>query len=384
MPSFPQEICEHCINFCHDSQQSLLACSLVCRAWLPASRLHLFQTVFLHESQDRTDKFLSLIRSEHQSITSCLKNLHLVGSLYSFGGLGRHSTEIANQLLVHTAYDLPRFTSVTHVGLYAMNLSYISLQPLSPLSRATVLELKSIHLRDLGQFLEAVYHFPTLEVLTLFDITWDSQETNYPPATTPSGLHHLTLISGQDTLTPVLQWLATAHIPPPLKRLNLHYPSQQNLAFVQAIITASPLILEHLTLTANQPGQEFLDLSKNTMLGRLDFEGYYHEDSECEHIISTIGSTNSAGLERISLPIFGPDVTVPLFRRIDNVICRLSSLKWLGYRGGMFNAEFFPQVISRGIVKVARVDVVSSIAFSSTSDNLGLPVVLDDLSLHFN
>ncbi|KAJ7586395.1 hypothetical protein C8J56DRAFT_944502 [Mycena floridula] len=238
-----------------------------------------------------------------------------------------------------------------------MNLSHISLQPLSPLSRTTMLELRSVHLRDLGQFLEAVYHFPALEMLHLSDISWDSQKTDRLPASTPIGLHHLGMSGAQNTLTPVLQWLATIHTPPPLKLLRLRYPSQQNLAFVQAIITASALTLEHLALYANRGGQALINLSKNAMLRRLDFEGYYHEDSEFEHIISTIGSTNPANLKHISLPTMGPNVTVPLLRRIDGVITteRFSSLEYLRVPNPkvsprvILSAETFPRAMSKGL-----------------------------------
>ncbi|KAM5540157.1 hypothetical protein V8D89_006297 [Ganoderma adspersum] len=39
---FPQEITDMIIDFLHDDVESLLACALVSRSWLPASRFHLF------------------------------------------------------------------------------------------------------------------------------------------------------------------------------------------------------------------------------------------------------------------------------------------------------------------------------------------------------
>ncbi|KAF8202274.1 hypothetical protein BJ912DRAFT_1138517 [Pholiota molesta] len=36
------ELCDYIIDFLHDDEVSLRACSLVCRSWVPASRVHLF------------------------------------------------------------------------------------------------------------------------------------------------------------------------------------------------------------------------------------------------------------------------------------------------------------------------------------------------------
>jgi hypothetical protein len=37
-----RELCDYIIDFLHDDEVSLRACSLVCRSWVPASRVHLF------------------------------------------------------------------------------------------------------------------------------------------------------------------------------------------------------------------------------------------------------------------------------------------------------------------------------------------------------
>lgn len=41
----PPELIDMVIDFLHNDRPSLLACSLVCRSWLPESRVHLFHTV---------------------------------------------------------------------------------------------------------------------------------------------------------------------------------------------------------------------------------------------------------------------------------------------------------------------------------------------------
>ncbi|KAH0583500.1 hypothetical protein H2248_009127 [Termitomyces sp. 'cryptogamus'] len=44
----PQELYERIIDHLHNDIMSLLACSLVCRAWVPASRYHLFKHCVVH------------------------------------------------------------------------------------------------------------------------------------------------------------------------------------------------------------------------------------------------------------------------------------------------------------------------------------------------
>lgn len=48
----PQELADHIIDHLHDSPAALRSCSLVCHAWLPTSRLHLFFKVAFRASPD--------------------------------------------------------------------------------------------------------------------------------------------------------------------------------------------------------------------------------------------------------------------------------------------------------------------------------------------
>ncbi|KAK0447813.1 uncharacterized protein EV420DRAFT_1246316, partial [Desarmillaria tabescens] len=41
----PPELCDRIIDFLHRDHKALEACSLVCRAWIPASRFHLFECI---------------------------------------------------------------------------------------------------------------------------------------------------------------------------------------------------------------------------------------------------------------------------------------------------------------------------------------------------
>ncbi|KAK0497738.1 hypothetical protein EDD18DRAFT_1159106 [Armillaria luteobubalina] len=43
----PPELCDIIIDFLHTDRASLISCSIVCKSWLPASRLHLWETLKL-------------------------------------------------------------------------------------------------------------------------------------------------------------------------------------------------------------------------------------------------------------------------------------------------------------------------------------------------
>ncbi|KAH9936125.1 uncharacterized protein B0H18DRAFT_972329 [Fomitopsis serialis] len=58
-PRMPPELCDRIIDHLYHDRDGLVACSLTCRAWLPASRLHLFRHVRL---QSKTiPSFLSIL-----------------------------------------------------------------------------------------------------------------------------------------------------------------------------------------------------------------------------------------------------------------------------------------------------------------------------------
>ncbi len=64
----PAELCNLIIDHLHDSKPSLLACSLVCRAWIPECRFHLFHNLRL--CRDTADSFFQLFKSPHATLAS--------------------------------------------------------------------------------------------------------------------------------------------------------------------------------------------------------------------------------------------------------------------------------------------------------------------------
>ncbi|KAF8504129.1 hypothetical protein JB92DRAFT_2738567, partial [Gautieria morchelliformis] len=52
----PQELIDAVIDNLHEDHGALLACSLVCRSWLPSSQRHLFRRVTFGLDEDDCDK----------------------------------------------------------------------------------------------------------------------------------------------------------------------------------------------------------------------------------------------------------------------------------------------------------------------------------------
>jgi hypothetical protein len=62
VPSIPQELVDHILDHLFDDIPALLSCALVCRAWLPTCRLHLFSNVSL--SVPRPGDFLTALEED--------------------------------------------------------------------------------------------------------------------------------------------------------------------------------------------------------------------------------------------------------------------------------------------------------------------------------
>ena len=52
-PVLPSELCDLIMDFLFDDRGALCSCSLVCSAWLPTTRLHLFNTIKISQFKPR-------------------------------------------------------------------------------------------------------------------------------------------------------------------------------------------------------------------------------------------------------------------------------------------------------------------------------------------
>ncbi|KAK0237204.1 hypothetical protein EDD85DRAFT_836651 [Armillaria nabsnona] len=70
----PQELCEVIIRFCSSERETLLTCSLVCKAWVPTSRCLL--CTYVH-SRDHVREFVKLLQSPDNTISPHIQTVWL-------------------------------------------------------------------------------------------------------------------------------------------------------------------------------------------------------------------------------------------------------------------------------------------------------------------
>ncbi|KAJ7582263.1 hypothetical protein C8J56DRAFT_245777 [Mycena floridula] len=77
-PEFPQELVDYIIDHVHDSTETLLACALVCRSWLPSARFHLFSDITISESHTIPRILQGL--SMNDTLPGLVRSLALIGN----------------------------------------------------------------------------------------------------------------------------------------------------------------------------------------------------------------------------------------------------------------------------------------------------------------
>lgn len=155
-------------NF-HQSKQDLSMCSVVCKAWLPVCRYHLFAVVNYHA------EFAHLLTSStHASLTISpyIRTITLKGPLL------QHQE---NNLLIDSILSLPRVTS-----LQIEKIGWDSVCMPGPPSRFTPallgsstphallsLNLRQVNLPSFSGLADFLGLFTSLQSLTLEDVSWD-------------------------------------------------------------------------------------------------------------------------------------------------------------------------------------------------------------------
>lgn len=94
LPALPQELLDTIIDFLYDDQPALFSCSLVCHAWVPATRYHLFQqSAFIYSLKsgsvyDNVHVFINIVSSPRctfmGSIATIVLNIDDTNVLHEF------------------------------------------------------------------------------------------------------------------------------------------------------------------------------------------------------------------------------------------------------------------------------------------------------------
>ncbi|KAK0188461.1 hypothetical protein F5146DRAFT_1055347 [Armillaria mellea] len=197
----PVELCNLILDHLHDSKPSLFACSLVCRAWIPECRFHLFHNLRL--CRDTAGTFFQLFESRHATLASAhIRELDvaqntvirgrslegdLVEGLVFQGVLTRCPADV---------FEHVRKLSVTWVGWWTLTgTERLSIGDI--FKNVTELALWMVAFQMDEEFQALVASFPALEVLSLrairFRINGSEEDRSNVEHTLPVNLHTISL-----------------------------------------------------------------------------------------------------------------------------------------------------------------------------------------------
>ncbi|KAJ7171119.1 hypothetical protein C8R46DRAFT_1349214 [Mycena filopes] len=254
MKRLPSELEDAVIDFCHDDHGTLASCGLVCRAWLPASRYHLFCTISL--TMQNAAAFMDLIsRSTTIAPLVCDVELHFFGS---------------SLLHLEIAPLLMRLPHTTRLTLRPKRDEVVRPPCTSSLAHALPALPALVHLKfdfrarfeSLEQIITCVCLCPHLESLEIGGSWQRTGKFLAGPPRLPRGLHTLTLTCD---LANFLAWFMELEqemgMPPVIQHLHLYHIVQREVETVAKDMHAS----DQLTPQT--------DLSLNTSLRTLALEG---------------------------------------------------------------------------------------------------------------
>jgi hypothetical protein len=160
--NLPPELLDTVMDNLQSDTTSLIACSLVCKAWLPSARRHIFATMQLSHPERHFCQFLK--SCSRSAIIPFIRHLDIVGK-YMY-------TQNLNECL-------PQLVEFTEVN--SLTLSYIRWYILDAQTKvaffsnfATIvrLSLSQIDFKSFWEFAQFVCAFPCMETLVVESALW--------------------------------------------------------------------------------------------------------------------------------------------------------------------------------------------------------------------
>ena len=202
----PQELAEHVFETLQNDSLSLKYCSLVCRAWLHATRTHLFRRVIL--TPQNIDPFISIIIDSRSTVHSHVRSLEL------------------RRIIISTRWIISNFIpTVTRLHLCDMTFN-------------TFIDL-----------LDIICSFPCLQFIALEELTINTNCVSTPiqNKVLPSSISSVRCRGG--CLRPFLLWLLGHSNIPKLSSLDIGPITEKStFEFGKYLLCVGPA-LKHLSLS---------------------------------------------------------------------------------------------------------------------------------------
>ena len=209
-PGIPPELSDRVIDFLHDDWTALKACSLTCKAWLPASRFHLWNRVVLRYSGDGTD-YAEFLKAS-PAITSCIIDLTVEFPIDQNNDTSREAEAAwMAETLIPIFSTLRILQRLMFVGADFGEGAFLA-KICSNLPTANVVQLSMCHFSKFSHFVELVWSCPSLENLRLDAISFDQVDAYIPrpPSVPRPELKFLMIVYCSSVHMPVvIDWLVS-------------------------------------------------------------------------------------------------------------------------------------------------------------------------------
>ncbi|KIM86665.1 hypothetical protein PILCRDRAFT_815901 [Piloderma croceum F 1598] len=249
----PSELADTIIDCLHDDSRALASCSVVCRAWLPRSRFHLFEHILLEPSRLQ---LFDLLDSPLSTIAPYVRCLHLEE------GRGRYSyePEWLNKAL-------PRLAVFTAVESLEVDLARFDLLE-TETTRGLVSNfrmLRNLHFwhvkfRTFSQLVDVLGECPHLEHISFdclfYQDKWDTPHEGHPEIknSLPTScaqripLHLRTFDLGSCEKNAILYWLLSGNSCLVINTLRLRTVCLEETRAIGAFVRTLGPSLEHLEI----------------------------------------------------------------------------------------------------------------------------------------
>lgn len=251
----PVDVCAYIVAFLdHEwGRKEMLACALVCRAWVSIGRSKLFHTVVLKTARRWALFKVLLLPSAPSHIARYLKTVRkLIIQPNSFQESWSHEV-----LVVCSA----RLTGVEHITLRRITWTSLwrsSFSSIPPYDCVRVLELDGVQVNEVGEVYLFVCAFPTLSRLMLDFVHPNFDAVFSPTLEQPEkrpGLYFLTEFDFSQSDLDILNWLGKTGYFRRLKRLNwsgASPPSERDWMYLSKMIDSSSLLSLHCAVPSGK------------------------------------------------------------------------------------------------------------------------------------
>ncbi|KAJ7755353.1 hypothetical protein DFH07DRAFT_743260 [Mycena maculata] len=249
------ELYDHVLDEFHASKSMLSACSLVCKAWLPMSRNHLFFSVNLRPN------FVRFLRESPHAIATVTPYIRNVGL---GGGWMREQRDEFNDIILF----MITLEHVRKIHMETFSWTYLA----SPATTAllgghgkvfqtlTVLDLKFIQFPSFAVLRTLASQFHGLRELIFDNVTWDAvEDDSQPDASQPerpapflSRFQTLRIVASPNE--PIISWLTSAvsedgtALVAPIRSLNLPEILPHEAPLIGKFLSSLASSLENLEL----------------------------------------------------------------------------------------------------------------------------------------